>query len=154
LNPPRSLLCLLAIVVAPPPASAQQPAPAAVVKEIQAVEDDWARAYQSKDATILERILAPEYCIVWAPDGSKTTKADDIRGMKSSTSRLSSVRNPVDDVRLYGDMAIVYGRYLAVGTDGGKPVNDRDRWMTVFGKRNGKWVALSSLSAPMALPGK
>jgi ketosteroid isomerase-like protein len=125
-----------------------QQAPATVKDAIQAVENEWATAYLKHDASILERILDKDYYIYDAATGVTGTKATEIESTKKSKAAFTSVANPLHSVRVHGDFAIVIGRYVAKGTENGKPIADDSPWQTIFAKRDGKWVALASFVAP------
>lgn len=138
---------LLASVVTAMPSQAQQ-APAAVKEAIQAVENEWATAYLKHDASILDRILDKDYYIYVADNGETVTKRMEMDSQKTSKAVFTSVSNPVLSVRLQGDVAIVLGRYVAKGTENGKPFSEDNPWQTIFAKRDGKWVAIASFTAP------
>lgn len=125
-----------------------QPASTAVKQEIQRVEDAWAQAYLKKDAAILERILGAEFYIFSAWDGKRYSRADEIGSLATDPIVFTSVANLVQEVQVHGDIAIALGQFRGKGTEGGKPVEQRGTWQTVFAKRNGQWVAIASHAAP------
>jgi ketosteroid isomerase-like protein len=129
-------------------AGAQQSS-VSVTAEIQAVENEWAKASRTKDASILERILSEEYTYFGVEAGTQLSKQGMIQALKQSKASFSSIENIVRSVRVYGDIAIVLGEFHGSGTEDGKAFLWRDSWQTIFAKRNGKWVAIASHEAPI-----
>lgn len=143
----KLLASLTLAVLATVPAFGQQAAKSAQ-QEIQVVEDAWAEAYLKKDAAILERILGAEFYIFSAWDGKRYSRADEIQSLATDPIVYTSVANHVREVQVHGDIAIALGQFTGTGTEGGKPVEQRGTWQTVFAKRNGQWVAIASHAAP------
>jgi hypothetical protein len=52
-------------------------------------------------------------------------------------------------VRLHGDTAIVTGIYRLNGILDGKGIDQRARFVDTWLEKNGKWVAIASLSTPL-----
>lgn len=117
-------------------------------QEIQIIQDAWAQAYLKKDVGILERILGAEFYIFSAWDGKRYSRADEIQSLPIDPIAYTSVANLVREVQVHGDIAIALGQFMGTGTEGGKPVDQRGTWQTVFAKRNGQWVAIASHAAP------
>jgi len=146
---PVRLTLIACLAVLPSGALAAQQVSPAVLKEIQAVEAEWAKAYQTHDARILDRILGSEYYIFSAWDGKTYRKADEIRDTGSSKANYASITNTVLDARQYGDVVVALGRYDEKEKKNGKIVEAHGTWQTVFSKRNGQWVAIASHAAPV-----
>lgn len=126
-----------------------QTAPASVVQAIQAIENDWAKAYLTKDGDILERILGEEFYCIW--QGKRHSRQDEINATVTEKATYSSVTNTVVDVRQYEDMAIAVGEVQFEGTTPeGKPLQRAGLWQTVFANRDGRWVAVACYSAPLS----
>ncbi len=53
-------------------------------------------------------------------------------------------------VRLHGDTAIVTGQYRMKGVERGKPFVQRNRFVDTWLHKDGQWVAIASLSTPVA----
>jgi ketosteroid isomerase-like protein len=129
-------------------------APSKVKEEIQAIETEWAKAYQTKDSSIFSRILGEEYYEFSADDGKRSSKQDEIEGLKASKVVLSSMTNTVQEVRLYGEVAIALGENHSKGSENGKAFDRRYSWQTVFVKRAGRWVAVVAHVSEMRIPKK
>jgi ketosteroid isomerase-like protein len=120
-----------------------------VVSEIQAIQNDWARAYQTKDVALLERILGDEYYLYHAGEARSVTKRNEVEGLKTGKTVFTSASNTVREVRQYGEIVVALGEWDAKGTENGKPFSNHDSWQTVFVKRNRTWVAVASHEAPL-----
>ncbi|MBA3715387.1 MAG: nuclear transport factor 2 family protein [Pyrinomonadaceae bacterium] len=46
-------------------------------------------------------------------------------------------------MRVYGDAAVVTGRWASKGTRKGKTFDDNERYTTVYVKRDGRWQIVS-----------
>jgi peptidylprolyl isomerase len=137
--------------------------PAEVEKELKDLERRWLDAYAKHDAQALERIEADDFTITY-PDGKVLTKADEIENLKKApgtTSGYASWFQPsaslkslpaeasrtthTEDtkVRLYGDVAILTGRFVVtLGPDG--PTTSESRYTDVYAKRQGRWQVVAS----------
>lgn len=133
--------------------NAQQATPA-LVKKIQAILDDWAKAYRTKDGAILDRIMGEEYYIMCPEDGKRATKKDELANIKTSKTVFTTATNTVREARQYGNIVVALGEWDAKGSADGKSFVDHESWLTIFEKRNGRWVAIASHEASLPKPGK
>ena len=53
------------------------------------------------------------------------------------------------DVRIYGDAAVVVGRWRAKGANAGRPFDYAARYVSVWVERDGEWRMVSDQSTPM-----
>jgi ketosteroid isomerase-like protein len=133
---------------------AAQQAPPAIVRQIQAVENDWSKAYQTKDVSIFSRILGPDYYCFSTWDGKRASARDEVEGTTADKATYSSVTNTVRVVRLYGGVAIALGEGVSKGSENGKAFDRRYSWQTVFTKRGDQWVAVACHVAQIPLTGE
>jgi ketosteroid isomerase-like protein len=154
-----SVFVLASVAAAVCPVAHAQPAgtvpaaqEAAIEARIKDLSMQWATAILKKDATILERIWAPDFVDV-APSGERFSKADGIASMKTgkgqpTRSELSSI-----DVRVYGGgkVAVDIGDYHEAGNDGdGKPCDRRSRFTNVWVLMDGDWRCVSAHASVLA----
>ena len=136
-------LSLAACAQTKPPAGSPD---AAVAKTLQTIEQNWLNAEKNRDSATFEQVVADDWTAI-TPEGKRQTKAERSAEIKSSqidSASLSDVR-----VRVFGDMAVVTGVDNEVTVSDGKKSPENFIWTDVFVKRNGKWVAVASQTAPM-----
>jgi ketosteroid isomerase-like protein len=136
---------LLAVMVLPafgraPSALAQRPGQADTKTEqaITKLEHTWINAYQQRDSAALARIEAPEYMVV-NPDGSVSTKAEDIGAVTSGKVKFDSVDIAEIKVRRYGSTAIATAQIRLRGQADTNDISGAYRSTDVFIQRNGQW---------------
>ena len=100
------------------------------------------QAYDSvtlrQDAVAGDRLLADEY-ISTLPEGYVLNKAQALAGLRSGNLRFTTGGSHDVRVKVYGQTAVVTGRWTEQGTYRGKPFNDNERFTTVFVRRRGRW---------------
>ena len=114
-------------------------------KEEQALiklEREWNEAGKNRDKAALERILADDY-ISTDEAGQSNTKEQYIVAI---TQNLKVESYTLDDmtVKIYGDTAILIGRWTGTITDKGKDISGVYRFTDTFVKRRGRWVAIAT----------
>jgi ketosteroid isomerase-like protein len=111
--------------------------------ELKQMEQDWADSYKANDAGKLGRIVADDWRAI-GPDGSVSTKAEEIAGLKSGRSKVESIEFGPIDVKVIGHVGIVQGSNDRKSSRDGKDTGGKFAWTDVFVKRDGKWVAVRS----------
>ena len=130
-------------------AQATKQATAAVEQELMKLEVLWNDvATIKKDRATLEQILADDYFYTHS-NGSTSNKAQEIADTMSS--QWTSSKTDVMKVRVFGDVAIVTGRQVLLGTTKGYVSGPR-RFTDLFVRRNGKWLVLGGQST--VIPGE
>ena len=119
-------------------------------KEEQAViklEREWSEAYKNRDKAALERILADDY-IYTDENGKSYNKTLYLAGV---TQNLKVESYTLDDItaKVYGDTAILVGRWTGTLTDNGKDISGAYRFTDTFVKRRGRWVAIATQETRM-----
>ena len=114
----------------------------AVMAELTKLENDWIRANIAADKEALERILADEY-IGTSSSGEVQNKQQYLENIEPDETVVSW---DSEDVRLMrkGDAAVLTG-VLVWNTKEG---SQRYRFTDTFVRREGRWQALSSQTAP------
>ena len=112
-------------------------------QELIRLENNWNDAIVKHDWAFFDQILAEDY-ISTNFDGSVGTKADFLKFLKSGESVMDS--STVDDmkVRIYGDAAVVTGRFTTVKElYQGKDLSGRYRLTDTWVKRAGRWQCVA-----------
>jgi len=121
---------------------------AEIVKQIHALEDRRCRAMIDADMKALEAIYADEL-IYTHSNASVDDKKSYLAGIKSGKFDYKSIKRPEENIRVFGDTAVVTGRAeISVRADG----NDRQlnsRYLVLWIKRNGAWQVAAWQSTPV-----
>ena len=127
-------------------AFAQEATGTAAVSRIIALENAWNRAAETQDLKALERILDDAFVAVQS-DGALMIKAEVLKDVKDSGVVHITAQSMV--VHLHGETAIATGLYQMKGAARGKPFLRRGRFVDTWLCRDGRWVALASVSVPI-----
>jgi ketosteroid isomerase-like protein len=100
------------------------------------------------DSAWFERMFADDYLMV-LPDSSTLTKARAVAELRSREITWKSATGEDMQVRVYGDTAVVTGRFLGKGVYKGKPLNEHQRFTSVWAKRDGRWQAIAEHATDM-----
>jgi hypothetical protein len=108
-------------------------------KALESLEQDW---LQARDATTLDRILAPDFVHV-LPFDHFVTKQEHIDWfLKHPPPAGRKTRFEKLQTRVYGDVGLVNGCVVA-SDEHGKEI-DRTMFTDMFVYRNGKWQAVDA----------
>ena len=110
-----------------------------------------AEAIVSNDATRIAACLADEWRMI--DEDGETTRDRFLELVRSGELTHSMMRAVGDlDVRVYGDVGIVFARIVNTAHFAGKTY-DADEWTTdVFQRRSGRWACVHSHVSPPRLP--
>ena len=113
-------------------------------QELRDLQREWLAAGRNKDVAAIERILADDFLITFG-DSSTRDKPEVIRRLRLG------VRNPNEydwtedsKVRIYGDAAIITGKYIYKILDHDKETVSESRYTDTYIKRNGHWQVVAS----------
>ena len=93
-------------------------------------------------------MFADDYVFVM-PDSSVVTKAQAVQELRSRDITWASAVGENIGVRVYGDTAVVTGRFLGKGRFKEKDLNEDQRFTSVWVKRDGRWQAISEHATNM-----
>jgi len=111
-------------------------------QEIRRLNLEYDNAILHQDAAAMERLLADLF-VGTETGGKLATKAQELADAKAGTKKYETGRSEDVKVRLYGDTAIVNGRWIEKSTTKGKPFDGAYLYTTVYAKRNGQWQIVS-----------
>ncbi len=132
---------------------------ASIEAELIKLERDWSGAVKNHDAETVRRILADDVIITY-PDGVVGTKAEEIHSVETSAITADSwdVLDPKVTV-LSADSAFITGRAIIKNgkykdPKAAKPIDisGEYRFLDVYAKRHGKWLAVASQTTRIANP--
>lgn len=121
------------------------------VHQILAVEKAWTTAHLTGDLQTIAQLMADEYVKI-QPDGSVATKVQTLATFEPDLRWWETARGDDYDVRIYGDTAVVIGRWTAKGMNNGQPFDYAARFLSVYVRRDGQWKMVAEQSTDIQQP--
>jgi len=91
-----------------------------VVSQILQAEREWLLAHLNCDVSALDRLMADEYAQIDST-GRIVRKAEVIASFESGARHWDEARSDELQVQVYGEAAVVIGRWQACGVNAGQP---------------------------------
>jgi ketosteroid isomerase-like protein len=121
-------------------------------REVLAVERAWTEAHLRGDVATLARLMAEEYAKI-EPDGSVIGRAEALAAFVPEQRHWEIAQGDSYDVRVYGDAAVVIGRWRARGVNHGVRFDYQARFMSVYARRAGEWRMVAEQATEIAAAG-
>lgn len=112
---------------------------------ILAAEQAWLDAHLRMDIPRIESLMHRDYFRV-QPDGSLWDKARTLASYQSGQREWFDARVDQLDVRIYGNTAVVVGRWQARGVNHGEHFDYAARYVSVWVLEDGTWQMVSDQS--------
>ena len=146
LNPSRvCLLATAAIFLTLSPGFAQRPR-SDEAAHVQALDNSWNRALETKDTKALDLLLADKFVSVDI-DGSMQNKSEFLASIGAPDYRPpAQAVTEQSNVEVYSDSAIVVGVFRTHGVDKGKKYLNRERFVDTWVKINGTWKCVAAVT--------
>lgn len=113
--------------------------------KVMAVERAWAEAHLHGDFETIARLMADDFLKIEA-DGSVSDRAMTLANYTLETRAWEKAEGDEYIVRVYGDIALVVGRWTARGINNGKHFGYAARFLSVYAKRDGEWKMVAEQS--------
>jgi ketosteroid isomerase-like protein len=114
-----------------------------VEQEIMKIERQWIDASVKGDIAALDKIEADDYIVI-DPSGTISTKAEDMKNIKSGDLKFDSMEIFDSKVRVYGNAAVVTAKTHIKAKYKTEDISGDYSSTDVFVKKDGKWRAVSS----------
>ena len=110
---------------------------------ITKLEQEWPAAFVKKDTAKMLSMGTPD-CWFTTPNGQIISLKDFVANVKSGAYTVQSMH--IDDlkVRIYGDVAVVFGLETEKSKYKGKNASGQYRFVDTWLKRNGQWLCAAS----------
>ena len=118
-----------------------------VEQQLTKLENDWAKATITKDYAVLDRVISDDYTSSGDPDGSVSTKAQEIASLKSGETVISSFKYADLKIRVYGNAAVVTGLQTFAIKNKGKDVGGTFRFTDTWVKKGDTWQCVVEQSS-------
>ncbi len=112
------------------------------IESVMQVERAWTDAHQRGDFEIIARLMADDYLKIES-DGALSDRASTLSKYKPETRHWDKAQGDEYLVRVYGDVALVFGRWSARGVNNGEHFDYAARFLSVYVKRNGEWMMVA-----------
>lgn len=117
----------------------------AVIQAEQAL----AAAHLTLDVATIDRLLHPTYVIV-QPGGMHENKAQTLASFLTGDRHWDLAVSDEMEVRLYGDTAVVTGRWRGRGRNGAVHFHYQARFLSTWVRENGEWHNVAYMATEIA----
>ncbi|HVF29181.1 MAG TPA: nuclear transport factor 2 family protein [Pyrinomonadaceae bacterium] len=118
-------------------------------QEIMKANKEYDEAILRQDAAVFDRLMADDFFYTTS-DGEVVTKAQELTNAKSGETKYESAQSHDVRMRVYGDAAVVTGRWKSKGVRRGKEFDENERYTTVYAKRGGSWQLVADHTSRIA----
>jgi ketosteroid isomerase-like protein len=119
------------------------------LQEVLNAEAAWAEAYRNLDLDCIDQLMADDYTII-QPGGTVLGKAETMASLRSDQRHWELAASDEHNVRIYGDTAVVIGRWRGRGVNHGQAFDYAARYLCVWVKRDGRWQMVADQSTEIA----
>jgi ketosteroid isomerase-like protein len=121
------------------------------VEQVLVAEREWLLAHLHLDIPALERLMDPDYLQIGA-GGDVLDKEQVLASFRSGERHWDEAHSDEHHVRVYGNTAVVVGRWQARGENAAQHFDYQARYVSVWVCRDGEWRMVSDQSTP--IPGR
>jgi ketosteroid isomerase-like protein len=118
------------------------------VEQVLLAEHEWLLAHLQLDVPALERLMDSDYLQIDAR-GEAVGKEQVLASFRSGERLWTEAHSDGHHVRVYGNTAVVVGRWQARGTNAGQHFDYQARYVSVWVRRDGGWRMVSDQSTPI-----
>ena len=121
----------------------------AQIAAVRAAEQQLAAAHVNLDLVQFERLLHDDYVII-QPGGRTESREEVLASYRSGDRQWVRARSDQLEVRLFGNTAVVVGRWSAAGRHGEERFDYAARFLAVWVYADGRWQNVASQSTALA----
>lgn len=111
-------------------------------RELVKINKGYDKALVSGDIAALEVIFGDEF-IYTSTSGEVVSKQQQLELFRTGALKIESGVSDQVQVRLYGNLALVLGRFIAKGQFQGDAFESTERYTSVWLKRSGRWQLIA-----------
>ena len=119
------------------------------IKEVMNVENAWVEAHRTLDIDTIDRIMADDYQKIQS-DGTVINKQENLASYQSINRKWHVAESDQYAVKIYGDTAVVIGRWKVKGENDGQEFDYAARFLSVYVKIDNEWQMVAEQSTPIA----
>ena len=118
------------------------------VEQVLLAEREWLLAHLQLDVAALDRLMDPDYLQIDA-GGDTVGKEQVLASLRTGKRHWTEAHSDEHHVRVYGNTAVVVGRWRAKGTNAGRSFDYQARYVSMWVRRDGGWRMVSDQSTPV-----
>ena len=118
------------------------------IDEVIAVEKAWVEAHRQLNPDTLASIMSHNYTQI-SDSGEVLGRADVLPTYQTDQRHWEIAEADQYQVRIYGDTAVVIGRWRGKGVNHGQPFDYQARFMAIYAKESGRWQLVADQSTPI-----
>ena len=118
------------------------------IADLEAAEEKWDQAVRTGNASALEEVFADEFIDTTAK-GQVLSKSEYVSGFRKDPPRVKSLQVEGRQVRLFGNVAVVTGKFRTVTIEKGKEVIEAGRFTDVWIRRKNRWQCVAAHSSTL-----
>ncbi|MBA3678304.1 MAG: nuclear transport factor 2 family protein [Sphingosinicella sp.] len=115
------------------------------------IEQRWNDAVVARNAPELDRILADDFLLIWV-NGAISTKAELIAAAVGRKAEIEPFRTEDVLVRVYGNVAVLTGRFRQTARLGARSEINSFRYTDVYRRSKRGWQAVSAHASLLPPP--
>jgi len=119
------------------------------VEQVRAAEEQLGEAHVRMDIDLIDDLLHPDYVII-QPGGIVESKEQVLDSYRSGSRQWKFAQSDQMDIRVYGETAIVVGRWQAKGRNGNVNFDYSARFLSVWVMQDDRWLNLTSQSTEIS----
>jgi len=111
-------------------------------QDVMKLDREWIAALVRRDTTVLERAFADDWTVTTSRS-ELLTKQQYLTDVASGDLSVKSIEVDGAKIRLYGDAAVVTGRYLLNGRYKDRDISGPHRYTNTYVRQQGRWRLVS-----------
>lgn len=141
------LFALAALLIAAPAFAAETPS-------VEAALNDWKMAVEGGNVDAIMKLYDKNAVMISTFAQEPMTKREQIKAYFKKVVPNPDIKVEIEDThpRLYGNVAVISGRYTLSYTQEGEPVSIPARYTFVYALEGGKWLIVDQHSSRVPLP--
>jgi len=111
-------------------------------EQLLKINKEYDEALVRGDTAALERIFGDEF-IYTSTSGEVLNKQQQLELIRSGAMKIASGASENVQVRSYGNIALVFGSFIAKGEFKGQAFDSTERYTSIWLKRGGRWQLIA-----------
>lgn len=119
------------------------------IAQVMETEAQWVAAHRQLNTDVIDAIMAHDYTQI-TDSGAVLGKEEVLPTYQTTERHWEIAEGDEYQVRIYGDTAVVIGRWRGKGINHGHAFDYQARFMAVYVKRDGRWQLVADQSTPLS----
>jgi ketosteroid isomerase-like protein len=119
-----------------------------MTNEIIAVEKQWAKAFLELDMATIAELMDDSYTLI-QQNGQVESKQQVLESLQTQQRQWETATSDPQDVRLYGNVAVVVGHWQSKGKNHGQEFDYTACYLAIWVKHPQGWRIVADQSTPI-----